>query len=76
MRHLVSLEIVMKGFLFGTMLIVVIILITSNGINGECQLEDSYLEGKYYVVGLYKMFTNYDRKEYDENAIRLHLRLR
>ena len=46
------------------------------GIKGDCQWEDSYISGRYYIIGLYKMYTDYDKVQYDENAIRLHLKLR
>ena len=63
------------------MYLVVVLIIIANAyvrINGECQWEDSFIGdgAKYYVVGLYKMYTDYDKSEYDENAVRLHLKLR
>ena len=66
----------MQAIVMYSILILFIISTSSYGINADCDLEDSFIKGDSYVIGLYKMYTNYDQNEYDENAIRLHLRLR
>ena len=42
----------------------------------SCMYEHVFVEGHFYVIGLYKMYIKYDNQEFDENAIRFHLKLR
>ena len=43
---------------------------------GECKVEYSTSgDGKYNIIGLYKLYQDNHSKKYDENAIRLHLTL-
>ena len=47
-----------------------------NNVNARCGWDESFQRGKYYVVGLLKLYADSSMTEYDENAIRFHLKMR
>ena len=57
--------------------ILVALFITWQNIEARCKLGISKDDkNKYKVIGLYSMFSNGTNSEFDENAVRFHLKLR